>query len=145
MKAPDHHLPDHPACAMSVSLPASAEAALAGPGIATLTTLRPDRSPHVVPVRFTWDRAAGLARVMTIGSRQKARNLIENPGSRAALCQVTGSRWITLEGPARVTGDPRRVAEGVRRYSRRYSSAPPDPPGLVVIEMDVDRAMSLGY
>ena len=145
MEAPDHHLPEQPPCAMSVSLPASAEAALAEPYIATLTTLRPDRSPHVVPVRFTWDRAVGLARVMTIASRQKARNLIENPDSRAALCQVAGSRWITLEGPAQVTGDPRRVAEGVRRYSRRYSSAPPSPPGLVVIEMEVDRAMSLGY
>jgi hypothetical protein len=38
---------------MSLSLPAPAEAFLAEPHIATLTTLRPDSSPHVVPVRFS--------------------------------------------------------------------------------------------
>ena len=28
------------------------------------------------------------------------------PGSRAAVCQVDGGRWLTLEGPAEVTDDP---------------------------------------
>ena len=31
--------------------------------LATLTTLRPDGTPHVVPVAFTWDEDEGVARV----------------------------------------------------------------------------------
>jgi hypothetical protein len=31
------------------------------------------------------------------------------------------------------------VAEGIRRYLVRYGSVPPDLPGLVVIEIAVDR------
>ena len=57
------------------SLPRSVEAFLAEPHLATLTTIRPDGSPHVVPVRFSWDGAASLARVMTVASSRKARTL----------------------------------------------------------------------
>ncbi|MEV6862947.1 PPOX class F420-dependent oxidoreductase [Streptosporangium subroseum] len=128
---------------MSLPLPASVEAFLAEPHLATLTTFRPDGSPHVVAVRFTWDGEAGLARVMTVASSRKARNLVADPGSRAALCQVAGFRWITLEGAATVFDDPPRVAQGVRRYTRRYTSPPPNPPGRVVIEIAVDRVMGL--
>ncbi|MFI7636934.1 pyridoxamine 5'-phosphate oxidase family protein [Nonomuraea sp. NPDC049400] len=127
----------------TLPMPVSAERFLAEPHLATLTTFRPDGSPHVVAVRFTWDREAGLARVMTVGSSRKARNLLSAPRSRAALCQVAGFRWITLEGTATVSGDPLRVAEGVRRYTRRYSSPPPNPPGRVVVEIAVDRVMNL--
>jgi nitroimidazol reductase NimA-like FMN-containing flavoprotein (pyridoxamine 5'-phosphate oxidase superfamily) len=39
--------------------------------LATLTTLRPDGSPHVVPVGFTWDPDTSVARVLTSrGSRK---------------------------------------------------------------------------
>lgn len=128
---------------MSLPLTALAVKFLAEPYLATLTTSRPDGSPHVAAVRFTWDSTAELARVTTVASRRKAQNLIANPGSRAALCQVAGFRWITLEGPATVSGDPLRVAEAVRRYTQRYSSPPPTPPMLVVIEIAVDRVMNL--
>ncbi|GGK63505.1 PPOX class F420-dependent enzyme [Sphaerisporangium melleum] len=124
-------------------LPPSARRFLAENHVATLTTLRPDGSPHVVAVRFTWDDAAGLARVMTVASSRKARNLTVAPGSRAALCQAAGPRWITLEGTAITSADPLRVAEGACRYAERYRSAPPDPPGRVVIEIAVDRVMKL--
>ncbi|MDT3442861.1 MULTISPECIES: pyridoxamine 5'-phosphate oxidase family protein [unclassified Pseudofrankia] len=122
---------------------ASAEDFLAEANVATLTTVRPDGSPHVVVVRFTWDDDAGLARVMTVAASRKARNLTANPGGRAALCQVAGFRWITIEGTATVSDDPRRVAEGVRRYTGRYQSPPPNPPGRVVIEIAMDRVTSL--
>ncbi|MET8329181.1 TIGR03618 family F420-dependent PPOX class oxidoreductase [Streptomyces sp. NPDC005181] len=115
-------------------LPGSVEAFLAEPLLATLTTIRPDGSPHVVPVRFTWDGAAGLARVMTMASSRKARNLVAAPGSRAVLCQAAGFRWITLEGTATVRADPLRVAEGVHRYTARYGSPPPEPPDRIVVE-----------
>ncbi|MFF4621738.1 pyridoxamine 5'-phosphate oxidase family protein [Nonomuraea jabiensis] len=117
----------------------SVESFLAEPRVATLTTLRPDGSPHVVAVRFTWD--GGTARVLTVAASRKARNLVR--GGRAALCQVDGFRWVTLEGTATVSEDPRRVAEAARRYLRRYGSPPPAPPGRVVIEIAVDRTMTL--
>lgn len=121
-------------------LPDAVEAFLAERHLATLTTLRADGTPHVVAVGFTWDRNAGLARVITFAPSRKARNVAERPGSPAALCQVDGGRWLTLEGTATVTDDPTRVAEGVRRYTERYR-----PPGeradRVVIEIAVTRVL----
>ncbi|MGP9018612.1 pyridoxamine 5'-phosphate oxidase family protein [Streptomyces sp. BR1] len=122
---------------------ASVEAFLAEPLVATLTTLRPDGSPHVAPVRFTWDAASGLARVMTVATSRKARNVLANPGSRAVLCQVEGFSWVTLEGTGLVSQDPQRVAAGVQRYAKRYWQSPPNPPGRVVLEIAVDRVISL--
>jgi F420H(2)-dependent biliverdin reductase len=122
------------------ALPPDVLAFLADRHLATLATLRPDGSPHVVAVGFTWDDVAGLARVITFAPSRKARNLVASPGSRAAVSQVDGGRWLTLEGPAAVTADPERVAEGVRRYAERYR-----PPGeradRVVIEIAVDRVL----
>ncbi|MEU4544176.1 pyridoxamine 5'-phosphate oxidase family protein [Nonomuraea dietziae] len=123
--------------------PSRVEAFLSVPQPATLTTLRPDGSPHVVPVRFTWDGPAGLARVLTRAPSRKARNLTFRPDGRAALCQAEGFRWITLEGVATVSADPERVAEAARRYTERYGSPPPDPLDRVVIEIAVDRVMNL--
>ncbi|WP_242886118.1 pyridoxamine 5'-phosphate oxidase family protein [Actinomadura litoris] len=128
----------------TVELPAAARALLTGPRTATLTTLRPDGTPHVTPVRFTFDTATGLARVTTRAGTRKARNVSAGgPGARVALCQADGFRWLTLEGRAAVTGAPARVVEAVRRYTARYGSAPPAPPDLVVIEIAVDRVLSL--
>ncbi|MET0458042.1 MAG: pyridoxamine 5'-phosphate oxidase family protein, partial [Ilumatobacteraceae bacterium] len=72
--------------------------------LATLTTLRADGSPHVVAVGFSFDAAAGVARVITFAPSQKARNAAR--GGRAAVCQVDGGRWLTLEGPVRLVTDP---------------------------------------
>jgi len=126
--------------AFPLSLSPEAEAFVAEYHLATLTTLRPDGSPHVVAVGFTWDAEAGLARVITFAPSRKARNLVAAPGSRAAVCQVDGGRWLTLEGPATVTGDPVRVAEGVRRYAERYRP-PKERDDRVVVEIAVDRVL----
>jgi F420H(2)-dependent biliverdin reductase len=108
--------------------------------LATLTTLRADGSPHVVAVGFTFDPDSGLARVITFAPSQKARNLRRHPGRRAAVCQVDGGRWLTLEGPAVVTDDADRVSDAVRRYAQRYR-----PPGertdRVAIEIAVDKVL----
>ncbi|EIV92479.1 TIGR03618 family F420-dependent PPOX class oxidoreductase [Frankia sp. QA3] len=123
--------------------PPAAEAFLAEDHLCTFITLRPDGSPHAAPVRFTWDPDARLARVMTVASRCKARNVLARPGGRVSICQVDGGRWLTLEGPAVASDDPGRVADGVRQYTRRYRSRPPNPRGLLVIEITVDRVMGL--
>ncbi|HYJ76159.1 MAG TPA: TIGR03618 family F420-dependent PPOX class oxidoreductase [Kineosporiaceae bacterium] len=106
--------------------------------LATLTTLRPDGSPHVVAVGFTWDAEAGVARVITSADSVKARNA--GRGGRAAVCQVDGRRWLTLEGTARVLTDAVSVADAEQRYAVRYRRPRPNP-RRVVVEIEVDRSM----
>lgn len=108
--------------------------------LASLTTSRPDGSPHVVPVGFSYDPADGIARVITWAASRKARNVAEHPGGRAVVCQVDGGRWLSLEGPATVTDDPARVAAAVEGYAARYRQ-PGERDDRVAIEIAVDRIM----
>ncbi|MCH0562920.1 MULTISPECIES: TIGR03618 family F420-dependent PPOX class oxidoreductase [unclassified Streptomyces] len=114
--------------------------------LCTLTTLRPDGTPHVVPVGVTYDPGARLARVITDkGSAKVAHVLAAGPdGARVAVCQVSGRRWATLEGRAFVHTERERVAEAERRYAERYERAPSPNPARVVIEIELDRAMGRG-
>jgi F420H(2)-dependent biliverdin reductase len=111
--------------------------------LATLTTLRPDGTPHVVAVGFTWDPDEVLVRVITFAGSRKARNVANSPNGPAAVCQVDGGRWLTLEGGATVTSDPDRVAEAVRRYAERYRQ-PKVRTDRVVIEIAVQRILGRG-
>jgi PPOX class probable F420-dependent enzyme len=125
------------------ALPPEVEAFMSERHLATLTTLRPDGSPHVVPVGFTWDPQACLVRIITFAPSRKVRNLDSGDDGvppRAVVCQVDGGRWLTLEGPATVTDEPDRVAEAVRRYAERYRR-PGERPDRVAIEIAVDRVM----
>ena len=126
-----------------LNLPSEVTTFLTERHLATLTTLRSDNTPHVVAVGFTWDPDEQLVRVITFAPSRKARNVAERPGSAAAVCQVDGGRWLTLEGRATVTDDPGRVAEAVRRYAGRYSE-PKQRTDRVVIEIAVDRIMGRG-
>ena len=107
--------------------------------LATLTTLRPDGTPHVTPVGFTWDAEAGLARVICSRTSAKARHAGARP--RVALCQVEGRRWLTLEGYASVSEDPDDVAEAVRRYAERYRQ-PRENPARVAMQIAVERVLA---
>jgi len=107
--------------------------------LATLTTLRPDGSPHVVPVGVTYDAATRTARVITSGTSAKARH-VRDGQQRVAVCQVEGRRWVTLEGTAVVRGDAASVADAVERYARRYRQ-PRVNPARVAIEISVDRIL----
>ncbi len=107
--------------------------------LATLTTLRADGSPHVVPVGVTYDAATRTARVITSGSSVKARH-VRDGQCRVAVCQVDGRRWTTLEGTAVVRDDPGSVADAVTRYAVRYRQ-PRENPTRVVLEISVDRIL----
>ena len=106
--------------------------------LATLTTLRADGSPHVVPVGFSYDREAGLVRIITFARSVKARNAARR--GRAAVSQVDGARWATLEGVSRLVDDPPSVALAVAGYAARYRQ-PGERADRVAIEIQVDKVM----
>jgi len=106
--------------------------------LATLTTLRADGSPHVVPVAFTWDGHHRVARVICSRSSVKAVNAAR--GDRAVLCQVDGRRWVSLEGEVSLSSDDAAVLEGVRRHALRYR-VPGHNPERAVILLGVDRVL----
>ena len=110
--------------------------------LATLTTLRRDGSPHVVPVGVTLDLSTATARVITSGTSRKAAHvrLGGDDGARVAVSQVDRGRWSTLEGLARVLDDPASVADGEARYAARYRT-PRVNPARVVIEIELTRVL----
>ncbi|MCC8248871.1 pyridoxamine 5'-phosphate oxidase family protein [Saccharothrix luteola] len=108
--------------------------------LCTLTTIRPDGTPHVVPVGVTLDVDTATARVITSGDSHKARQILAAGGAPAAVCQVDGRRWSTLEGRAVVRREPEVVEDAERRYADRYRTPRPNP-RRVVIEIAVTRVL----
>jgi PPOX class probable F420-dependent enzyme len=109
--------------------------------LATLTTLRADRSPHVVPVGFGYDPDERVVRLISFAGSQKVVNA--DRGGRAAVSQVDGGRWLTLEGEVRLVTDDEGVARAVAAYAERYQ-APRDRDDRVAIEIRVDRMLGRG-
>lgn len=116
--------------------------------LATLTTLRPDGSPHVTPVAFTWAADTGTAWLTSEDGAVKVRNVeaavADGRAARAALCQVDGGRWLTLEGVLAVSRDAGEVALAERRHAARYPALDADP-ARVVLRLTVDRVLGSAY
>ena len=106
--------------------------------LATLTTLRPDGSPHVVPVGFTFDADNNIVRVITFAKSMKARHAAQ--GGRAVVSQVDRGRWITVEGTVRLRTEADIVAKAVEAYAGRYRQ-PKVREDRVVVEITVDKVM----
>ncbi len=119
-------------------LPAEALEFLRERHLATVTTVRPDGSPHVAPVGFTWDAEALVARVITGRGTRKVANV--RAGSRVVLCQVDGRRWLALEGPADVREEAHEVREAEQRYAGRYRVPRPNPERVTIV-VSVDRVI----
>lgn len=94
--------------------------------LCTLTTLRTDGTPHVVPVGVALDPDEGCAWVIASRTSRKVRNLATPGEHRVAACQVDGRRWSTLEGLGEVRSDPESVARAVARYATRYRQPRPN-------------------
>ena len=109
--------------------------------LASLTTMRADGSPHVVPVGFSYDHVAQVVRIITFASSLKYKNSLR--GGRAVVSQVDGGRWLTLEGAVSGTDDVVRVAAAVDGYAARYRQ-PGEREDRVAIEIAVDRIMGRG-
>ncbi len=108
--------------------------------LATFSSLRADGTIHVTACGFTWDPDAGVARVITSGTSQKARNASAPGGVYAAVSQIDGPRWLTLEGVARTSSDAAVVADAEQRYTARYKP-PRENPQRVAIELTVTRVL----
>ncbi|GAA2033400.1 PPOX class F420-dependent oxidoreductase [Catenulispora yoronensis] len=108
--------------------------------LCSLATVRKDGTPHLVPVGVTYDPQTGIARVITSSTSAKARRILAAGALPAAVSQVDGARWTTLEGVARVNQDPDAIADAVSRYAKRYRR-PGVNPLRVVIEIQVTRVL----
>lgn len=106
--------------------------------LAVLVTQRADGSPHAVAVGFTFDAVTRTARVITRAASVKAANA--RRGGRAAVSQVDGPRWLTLEGTVRLATEPDEVRRAVAAYAERYRM-PADRDDRVVVEIAVDRIL----
>jgi len=106
--------------------------------LASLTTLRKDGSPHVVPVGFSYDPAMHVVRIITFPSSVKYKNALR--GGRAVVSQVDGGRWLSLEGTVTAITDPAQVALAVDGYAARYRQ-PGEREDRVSIEIAVDRVL----
>ncbi|MET0577836.1 MAG: pyridoxamine 5'-phosphate oxidase family protein, partial [Ilumatobacteraceae bacterium] len=93
---------------------------------------------HVVAVGFSFDPTAGVARVITSPTSVKSRNAAR--GGRAAVSQIDGRRWLTLEGTVRLVTDPTGVAAAVAGYTDRYQDPRPRA-DRVAVEILVDRVL----
>lgn len=110
--------------------------------LCTVTTLRPDGTPHVVPMGVVIDPEHDLAWAITSGTSRKARNIAAagEDGALIAVCCVDGRWWSTIEGRAVVLDAPATVAEAERRYAERYK-VPRVNPARVAVRIDVSRVL----
>lgn len=106
--------------------------------LGALATLRADGSAHVVAIAFGYLPETATALVITSDRTQKVINLERDP--RAALTQVDGRRWLSLEGRAVVSRDPDRVSLAVAAFEARYRPASVNP-NRVAIELEVTRVL----
>lgn len=110
--------------------------------LASLTTVRPNGSPHVVAVGVTVDFDSGIARVIASGTSYKARLIraAGDTGLAAAVCQFEGRTWSTLEGRIRLLDDAASVRDAEERYAQRYRK-PRENPQRVVLELTIGRVL----
>lgn len=108
--------------------------------LCTVTTLRPDGTPHVVPMGVALDPESGTAWAITSGSSRKARNIAAAVDPPIAVCCVDGARWSTIEGTAVVLTDPASVLEAEQRYATRYK-VPRENVARVAIRIRINRVI----
>lgn len=108
--------------------------------LCSVTTLRRDGSPHVVPMGIALSSEPGIAWGITSGTSRKVVHL--RTDTRIAVNQVDGMRWSTIEGTAEVLTDAGSVAEAVERYASRYRQ-PRENPERVALRITISRV--IGY
>ena len=79
-----------------------------------LATVRPNGTPHLVPIWFVW--VAGKIYLCTEADSVKVRNLRHNPQVSIAL--ENGAQPVVMEGRAQLTGRP--PAAVIDKFQRKY-------------------------
>ena len=98
--------------------------------LGVIATVRPDGSPHIVPVWFRWD--TGAVTIWTTETRTWVRNLLRDP--RVAFSVQTFEQpypAVMMRGGATITtADDGAAAGEIRAITRRYI-APEDVEGYI--------------
>ncbi len=81
-----------------------------------LSTVRPDGSPHVMPVWGIW--LEGAFYFSTSATSRKAKNLEQNP--RCVVCNEEADEAVILEGAAWRMGDAEIPAQAFVDYKAKY-------------------------
>lgn len=125
-----------------------------GETVYTLSTVRPDGSPHATTVLAIW--MDGVPYFCTRAESRKGRNLVHNP--RCVLSAVTDRLDFVLEGDSRQVKDEQelsRVADQYRtiygwhpevREGAFYADGAPTagPPPFTVFQVEPRRAFAFG-
>jgi PPOX class probable F420-dependent enzyme len=114
--------------------------------VARLATVRPDGSPHVVPVVFALDgdrvhmavdakpkRTRNLQRVINLRADPRCALLVDHYGDDWSQLW-----WVRADGEARVIDDPREAEPGLALLADRhlaYAAERPAGPLLTVVVM----------
>src|SRR5215210_3345071 len=89
-----------------------------------LSTVRPDGTPHIVPIWFSWTGTEVL--IATKPNAQKVRNLRANPSVMLALGEAEDDFDVgLLEGRAELVAEPAAVvlpASHVTKYRRQMAA-----------------------
>src|SRR5277367_6057008 len=81
-----------------------------------VATVRPDGSPHVMPVWGVWVENAFY--FSTGAKTRKARNLTTNP--RCVICSEDSEEAVIVEGMASEMTYPKKLASVVKAYKKKY-------------------------
>jgi general stress protein 26 len=88
-----------------------------------LMTVRPDATPHAMPVWGIW--VDGRFYFSTGAQSVKARNLAAN--ASCVICTEKSAEAVVIEGTASTIGDAAQIAELSPRYAKKYKSFTLDP------------------
>jgi PPOX class probable F420-dependent enzyme len=111
--------------------------------VARLATVRPDRTPHLVPITFALDEGALVTAVDAKPKRttdlQRLRNIRVQPAVSVLLDGYADDWarlwWIRIDGEAQVLEDSpvqRRAIDALAAKYGQYRDRPPDGPVIVV-------------
>ena len=94
-----------------------------------IATLRPDGRLSVHPVSLLWD--GEYVRVSTLKSRQKYRNLSQDPRVAISIPHRNNpNRYVEIRGVAELTDDPERIfVNSVAQHYMGVDVYPFDKPG----------------
>ena len=112
---------------------------------ASLATVRPDGSPQVSPMWFSWD--GDRIRFTHTDERQKYRNIAANPHVAISISDPENPyRYLEVRGVVeQVTPDPGGAfyRELAVRYGRPMADPPADAAHRVILEVSVTRTATM--